>query len=73
MDISPDQLAQIAQQLTPAQRRAVLAGGPTFGRGYWPLSAALHDKGLLAPACLSHQLSDLGRAVRDLLQKENDQ
>lgn len=70
MYIAPDHLALIAAKLTPAQRRAVLAGGPAMGPGFWPLRAALRHKGLLAPAFHSNALSELGIAVRAHLQKE---
>jgi hypothetical protein len=70
MHIAPDHLAAIADKLTPAQRRAVLAGGPRVGRGYWPLRAAMRQLGLLDPAFSSNTLSPLGRALRAHLQKE---
>lgn len=67
MTIATDLLA-IAAKLTPAQRRAVLAGkignGFDQGRGYWPLRNALLDKGLFTIA--NHRLvpAALGRDLR---------
>jgi hypothetical protein len=57
-------LATIAAKLTPAQRRTVLAGGLTYGPGYWPLRNALHDKGLLTTARNQPVLTPLGHKLR---------
>lgn len=60
--------AAIAAKLTPAQRRAVLAGkignGFDQGRGYWPLRHALLDKGLFTVANHRLALSLLGRELQ---------
>jgi len=70
MQIDPGNLAQLAKRLTPPQRRAVLQGGPRFGRGYWPLQNSLSALGLTEPAWPTDTLSPLGRALRAHLQKE---
>jgi hypothetical protein len=60
-------LAAIAAKLTPAQHRAVLAGGPQYGPGYWPLLSAMVDKGLVISAGRQYVLSALGHKVQAFL------
>ena len=64
-------LAEVIANLTRAQRRAVLAGGPKFGRGYWQLYEAMRAKGLVIIAQRQCVLTPLGRAVQDNLAAQN--
>jgi len=72
-DDAPD-IATLAACLTPAQRRAVLRGHPETilgerGRGYWLLTNALIDKGLIHRAGYRYVLTALGQQLRAHLQE----
>lgn len=56
---------EIARGLTSAQRRAVLAGGVTYGPGYWPLRHAMRMKMLIDEL---NYLTPLGVRVRAILE-----
>lgn len=62
-------IAAIAAKLTAPQRRAVLAGGPKYGGGYWQLLNALMAKGIMTSAARRYVLSPLGNQVRAYLQE----
>lgn len=68
MNAAPD-LDAIAAKLTAAQHRAVLAGGPKYGPGYWPLLSALVDKGLVGSAGFRYVLTPLGQRLQRHLQE----
>jgi hypothetical protein len=68
LDDAPD-IAILAARLTPAQRRAVLRGRPenelgNRGRGYWSLTNALIDKGLLHRAGYRYVLTPIGQQLQ---------
>lgn len=68
MTASPD-IAAIAAKLTAPQRRAVLAGGPKYGSGYWPILNALMAKNIMTSTARRYVLSPLGNQVRAYLQE----
>lgn len=68
MTASPN-LSEIAAKLTPAQHRAVLAGGPSQGRGYWSVLNALLDKRIMTSAARRYVLSPLGKDLQAHLQE----
>ena len=57
--------SEIADTLTPAQKRWILHGAPSHARGYWSTYNALKRKGLIGPA---GELMPLAIQVRAFLE-----
>lgn len=67
IDPQPGEAEALLKGLTPAQYRVMRAGGLTMKPGYWPLRAALIDKGLMTTANRELVLTPLGHALRALI------
>lgn len=67
IDPQPGEAETLLKGLTPAQYRAMRAGGLAMKPGYWPLRTALIGKGLMTTANRELVLTPLGHALRALI------
>jgi len=64
IDFTEADIEAALRTLTAAQRRTVRAGTLDMRPGYWPLRAALIDKGMMTTANRLPVLTPFGRAVQ---------